>query len=318
MSWRARLAEIAIAGGMVSGCGSGIPGGSCNANPDPCCPQPDGPACQAQLACEAEPTVSCCFHDQSFTASCMAPKCDGLANNDFDGAGPLTRSGTTCSANPAIGCYGQVFDTDIEREGTTAPSPFLCDTPAPGNENLRHGAPAGPSGVSDGQACAQGYAATQIDSPTGPTWTCFALCSPGNAYLGNPLVQLPNGLSPHGCNSVDAVGAFGTPASATDNGEHCVFAWRFGLTAAGVHDVPTNDHLGLCLDHTKLKYSSRGDGFLDTPWPSCASQPLHGDPASHIPDATQMGCVTTTTGGISIVAAAAPLAGLPGVPALRR
>ena len=134
---------------------------------------------------------------------------------------------------------------------------------------------------------------------------------PGEAYLGNPGAQHPNGLAPHRCTTQDASGAFGTPASATDNGEHCVFAWRFSATALGVRDVPTNNTVGLCLDHALLRYSSRGDGFPDTPWPSCASQPLHADPASHVPDAVAMGCVSSTTAGLGIAA----VAGLPVVPA---
>ncbi len=316
MSWRARLAEIAIAGGTLGGCGSGFAGGACNANPDPCCYAPDGTACAAQMACEAAPTVTCCQSDQSLSNACLPATCDPLADNDFDGAGPLVKTGTACGADPAIGCYGANFTSALEYSGGGSDPPdFKCDTPAPGSEMLRHGATA-PGGVDVAAACAPGYTVGLVESGMGVVAKCFALCAPGEAYLGNPAAQQPNGLAPHGCNAQDAVGAFGTPASATDNGEHCVFAWRFSLTAQGVRDVPTNNTVGLCLDHTMLHYASQGGGMLDTPWPSCASQPLHGDPASHVPDAVAMGCVSSTTAGFAV--AAAKLVGLPRVPALER
>jgi hypothetical protein len=44
--WKKRLVELALAGGMaaaISGCGPDVP--LCNANPDPCCYDPQSSAC---------------------------------------------------------------------------------------------------------------------------------------------------------------------------------------------------------------------------------------------------------------------------------
>jgi hypothetical protein len=48
MSWKRRILELSLAGGMLAaaGCGDNGPGiPICNANPDPCCSQPDSQAC---------------------------------------------------------------------------------------------------------------------------------------------------------------------------------------------------------------------------------------------------------------------------------
>ena len=50
MSWKRRLLELSLAGGMVAvtataGCGDGPNIPLCNANPDPCCAQPNSQAC---------------------------------------------------------------------------------------------------------------------------------------------------------------------------------------------------------------------------------------------------------------------------------
>ncbi len=50
MSWKRRLLELSLAGGMLAvaggGCGDNGPKiPLCNANPDPCCAQPESQAC---------------------------------------------------------------------------------------------------------------------------------------------------------------------------------------------------------------------------------------------------------------------------------
>jgi hypothetical protein len=46
MSWKRRLIELTIAGGLLaSGCSDGPTIPVCNANPDPCCSAPDSQAC---------------------------------------------------------------------------------------------------------------------------------------------------------------------------------------------------------------------------------------------------------------------------------
>lgn len=56
MDWRKRLLAIAVAGGggvaiVTAGCAGG---GTCNANPDPCCKIPEGQKCQPRDDCEAD------------------------------------------------------------------------------------------------------------------------------------------------------------------------------------------------------------------------------------------------------------------------
>ena len=43
--WKRRLFELAIAGGLAAGTGCGPGIFACNANPDPCCSEPQSQAC---------------------------------------------------------------------------------------------------------------------------------------------------------------------------------------------------------------------------------------------------------------------------------
>jgi len=248
MSWQRRLAELAAAGGLAvatTGCPAVIPGGTCNANPDPCCSQPDGPACMAQMACIAAPNVTCCQSVQSFDAVCEAPACDPLVEN-------------ACGTDPATGCYYGA--PELQGLHFASPADWKCDVTPTGGTC----APGSISGIVDGTA------------------SCFALCLPGEAYLGNPIAQEPHGVSPHGCAA----------------NEHCVYSWRFEVDIDGVlHRTPTSDTVGVCIDGATLKYDSDNDGYVDTPWPDCETQPLHAT-GSNIPDATMMGCVSSTTAGL--------------------
>jgi hypothetical protein len=282
VGWRRRLVELAAAGGVLASGGcffDSTP--TCNANPDPCCSEPDGPVCAKQHACLAAPTATCCQTDAFCGMSLLA--CDPLADNDFDGNGPLDRPGTAC-AGPAIGCYpNDMFGLQQ----------FECDIALAGAEDLRHGA----SPISsDRNACAQGYVPlTFVDVAGGNTVECHALCAPGEAYLGNPSPQTPNGIAPHRCSPADALGAFGTPASGTTNGEHCMYAWRLiEIQNRFVPADPKFDAFGLCVDHTRFQYDANGDGVPDTAWPACATLPLH-DPTANTVDATALGCVSSTT-----------------------
>ena len=48
MSWKKRILELSLAGGLAASAGCGDTGPHipvCNANPDPCCAQPDSQAC---------------------------------------------------------------------------------------------------------------------------------------------------------------------------------------------------------------------------------------------------------------------------------
>jgi hypothetical protein len=56
-AWRSRLLELALAGGLATGC-YGIP--PCNANPDPCCNNQDPTVCAQDKQCAAAPNATCC------------------------------------------------------------------------------------------------------------------------------------------------------------------------------------------------------------------------------------------------------------------
>ena len=123
---------------------------------------------------------------------------------------------------------------------------------------------------------------------------CIAVCKPGNTYAGNPGTQYPAGQSPHTCSTTDARGTF-DPATATNNGDHCTYSWRFEVDASGVlHRSPTSDTVGFCVDHSKYRYDSNGDGVIDSSdavWPLCASL-ADGSAAA------QFGCVDTMHAGL--------------------
>ena len=132
---------------------------------------------------------------------------------------------------------------------------------------------------------------------------CYAFCKPGDTYMGNPGTQAPVGsaVAPtHRCNQQDAIGNFGTPATTTVNGEHCMYSWYFELDSTGmtVHHSPTSDTVGYCFDHTKYKYDSNGDGMItaaDMAIPTCASLPAT---STTVAAAADFGCVSTTIAGL--------------------
>jgi hypothetical protein len=172
--------------------------------------------------------------------------------------------------------------------------------PAADTGSTRHRQPL-PVGTSKhANTCAPGYAPVfQADSDATTNVDCYALCSPGDSYLG-ATVQHPNGLSPHACNSTDAVGNFGAipDGSPTSNGEHCEYAWRFEVDAADrLHRSDTSDTVGICFDHSKYHYDSNGNGTIDpddAELPPCAALPLTSDVLS----AADLGCVSSTLAGV--------------------
>jgi hypothetical protein len=223
--------------------------------------------------------------------------CNPLDDNDFDGVGTaLTKIGTACATNQ--GCYGLPNDSP--------PTYFTCIAEV--NPALQHRSPCTGGAGGDGCAdvagnpylngCAQGYTPFFRDQEGSTQWDCFAYCRPGNAYLNNPGTQLPNGVSPHACNTTDARGAFGSAADTTTNGEHCMYLWVFEYDMNGVHvPSPTSDTVGICVDHTKYVYDSNNNGTIDgadAHWPACSSLAV-GPLVNGGYDATFFGCVDTAT-----------------------
>jgi hypothetical protein len=247
------------------------------------------PSCPSAQACKTYDGLFANVGSTIVPAGVCVTTCDPLADNDFDGSGSLhTKSGTTCGSDPLVGCYG--IPSAYNR------IPFTCSTPVMGTEHLTHRSVV-PTASQYVNACAPGYTIIFAHDATGSNAVdCYAWCSPGDSYLGAPA-QEPNGVSPHGCNTTDAVGAFGVAASATMNGEHCVYSWLFEIDDQNVlHGSRTSDSVGVCWDHTKYRYDADGDGTPDTAVEACATLPLQ--PAGSGPSAVDWGCVSTSTAGI--------------------
>lgn len=256
------------------------------------CDQNGGtPACGA--------TFTCSVYDglfgqigQAAAAGVCNPVCSPLDDNDFLASG--SRPGTTCASGE--GCYGY--------PNTAQPSSYDCVAEV--NTTLVHrSACTTANGCADASSdpylngCAQGYIPLLDDNNYGSIQVdCIAMCKPGNTYSGNPGTQYPGGQSPHTCTTTDARGTFNV-ASATNNGDQCMFSWLFEVdpdTDMLVRSA-TSDTLGFCIDHSKYKYDSNNDGIIDSTdanWPLCSSLPLT---AASGPQAGDFGCVDSITAG---------------------
>jgi hypothetical protein len=245
------------------------------------------PGCASGSACVTFDGIFANEGSTTTPAGLCQPTCDPLDDNDFDGSGTrFTKIGSGCGSDPTIGCYGV--------PGFTATTFFTCSKPATGTEQLTHRSmiPGSQFFVSD---CMSGYSIAFASDATGSNnIDCYAFCKPGDAYLGNPNPQLPNGVSPHACNTTDALGNFGDipDGGPTSNGEHCVYSWYFETdpTTGAVHHSPTSDTIGYCFDHSKYKYDPTGGANATTIVPPCAALPLA--------KAVQFGCVSTATAGL--------------------
>ncbi|HTL34972.1 MAG TPA: hypothetical protein VL326_17705, partial [Kofleriaceae bacterium] len=164
--------------------------------------------------------------------------------------------------DPGAGCFGSSFAAAAgQLYFPTMPQTFVCDVTPSSN------------------GCSAGQIAGTISGTSG----CFSLCAPGEAYLGFAGTQQPQGVAPHACGA----------------SESCIYSWRFEVDVDGVlHRSATSDTVGICIDHSRLQYDADNDGYVDTPWPSCESQPLHRVTGSYVPDASMMGCVSSTTAGL--------------------
>jgi hypothetical protein len=249
------------------------------------------PMCPANFACSNYEGLFANAGQMSVAGVCD-PSCDPLADNDFDGSGTATKTGSACPA-ANVGCYGYPSSTKPTKWSctgefnTTLVHRSLCTTAA-GCANS--------SGNPYLNGCAQGYLPLMRDMTGGTGIVCEAICKPVNTYLGS--AASPAGAAPHRCNNTDARGMFNT-ATATNNGDHCMFSWLFEIDAMGTFvRSPTSDTVGFCVDHSKYRYDSNGDGVLngsDAFWPLCSSLPDGGGSGS----AGDFGCVDTTHAGVT-------------------
>jgi hypothetical protein len=231
---------------------------------------------------------------ETAVAGVCDPTCNPLTDNDYLGSG--TKTGTAC-AGSNTGCFG--FSSD------SPPTKFSCAGEF--NKTLVHRSPcttaagcANAAGNPFINGCAQGYNPTLIDMTGSMQVVCIATCAPGNTYMGNPGTQAPAGVAPHRCNNNDARGNF-NPATTANNGDHCMYSWLFELDADGnLVRSPFTDTLGYCLDHSKYKYDSNGDGMVnasDANWPLCSSLP-DGFGSGSAVGAADFGCVDSMHAGL--------------------
>jgi hypothetical protein len=78
-----------------------------------------------------------------------------------------------------------------------------------------------------------------------------------------------------------------------------MYSWRFEIDSTGHFTrSPTSDTVGFCVNHSKYRYDSNGDGVIDgndATMPPCESLPLTAP--SGQPTAGDLGCVDTATAG---------------------
>lgn len=253
-----------------------------------CNPAGGTPMCDAQHACQVYDGVF--GVSGSETGGVCDPSCNPLNDNDFDGSGTAhSKPGTACTSDPTIGCYGVPSYTKTTH--------FSCASPAGATALTLHHRNV-ITGTAFLNSCAPGYEIAFSQDATGSNNVdCYAFCRPGDAYLNNPATQLPNGSSPHGCNTTDALGNFGAKPTAVNNGtngEHCMYSWFFEIDDAGNYlPSATSNSVGICWDHTKYKYDSNGDGTADKTIEACTTLPLTSTTGVN---AVTWGCVSTITG----------------------
>jgi hypothetical protein len=262
------------------------------------CDQQGGqPRCDAQHVCVTYRHLFSTGDSTPAAAGVCDVACDPIADNDFDGSGTLTRTGTTCGSNAAVGCYG------YPSFGTPPATGWSCtDDP-----HVKVGQPTGfrhrvqcttANGCADPgptiyvNSCNQGYLPLLAESSMVSTAICVALCVPQNCYLGSCGSNNADRLGAMGnrCNATDRAGTFDTSA----DGEHCRYLWSFEIDDQNNFlRSPTSDTVGFCFDHSKYLYDSNGDGSADAPVPACATLP-DGFGSGGTLGAADVGCVDTT------------------------
>lgn len=246
-------------------------------------------------------------------------KCDPLADNDFDGAGPLTKRATTCSTGE--GCYGSPDGGSEPATRFTCTADFSANIAQP--TGLRHRVQCiednrcidAPGQTPHTNSCNQGYIPLFYESSSVTTVVCTAMCKPvtcslGNCGASNDINRLGN--QPDRCNTQDRIAGpagfyQGNPNDVHPNGEHCQFLWFHEIDSMSGMYVPSDlkDAVGYCFDHSKYPYDSNGDGSLDADLPPCAALPITATgsdktmPLTYF-GAKNLGCVTSDEAGVNM------------------
>lgn len=286
------------------------------------CDQMGGqPACDAQHVCV---TYAGLFDNGASTppsGGVCDLACDPMADNDFDGSGPQTKTGTTCGSNAMAGCYGYPSGGTPPQTGWSCGADINFDVAQP--VGLRHRVQctdtnmcADPGPTIYVNSCNQGYLPLLRESTTVSTAVCTALCKPQNCYgNGNCGSQNVNriGVSTagdtNGCKTPDRVGTFTANATigmVDTGGEHCRYIWSFEIDDQGNFlQSATSNTIGFCFDHSKYLYDSNADNMPDKGLPNCGllntagfSQSMDATMPYTYFGAADLGCVDTTTAGI--------------------
>jgi hypothetical protein len=245
-------------------------------------------------------------------AGACEPACNPLTDNDFDGSGSQTKSGTTCGSAVAAGCYG------IPSAGTPPATGWSCggDLHTNPDKNLRHRAEcttATGCPDTDGtiyvNSCNQGYLPLFRESTAVSTTVCIAMCHPLDCYSGNcGGTGNPNsfGASPRRCKNPDIVTGVG--ANPPTLHEECEYLWREEIDGSGNYlPSATSNTVGFCYDHSQYKYDPTGGNNPTVTLPDCQNLQLHGlDEGSNgdptMPNAyfgaVEFGCVSSTVAGL--------------------
>jgi hypothetical protein len=279
---------------------------------------------------ECDGTHVCVIYSSLFSTGDTTPPaagvcdkaCDPFNDNDFDGAGPLTKTGTTCGSNQ--GCYGYPSYGTAPKTGWSCTRDINIDQAQP--VGLRHRvqctednkcAAAGPKIFTN--SCNQGYLPLLRESSTVSTTICVAMCKPVSCYDGsngncgtNELNRL--GKDDGRCNNQDRISALpfnvtGENSYGHPNGEQCEFLWRREIDPMTGDYLPsdTKDTVGFCFDHSQYQYDSNMDNMVDTLLPPCGAL-VQGfgsgsDPTKPLEywGAADLGCVTSDEAGVNMV-----------------
>ncbi|HEY5920514.1 MAG TPA: hypothetical protein VIV11_02535 [Kofleriaceae bacterium] len=278
-----------------------------------CDNQGGNPMCGSANVCV---TYSGLFGSAPALAGVCDPRCDPLADNDYDGSGALTKTGTVCGTSGTTGCYGYPSFGTPPVTGWSCTNDIHSTLLQP--TGLRHrvrctvaNGCADPGPTVYVNSCNQGYLPLLRESTTVTEVICVALCKPKNCYLGNCGTAAADrlGTAPHRCNTTDRVGTLDNSPAA----EHCAFMWLFETDGNGNFlRSPTSDTVGFCYDHSKYLYDSDGNNTPDAPLPACA-QLMNGfgsgtnpaDPLTYY-GAADLGCVDTTNAGLMFAGKSRP------------
>ena len=306
-------------------CKAGTVCGNYRGGTDVCkalCDQAGGmPECDATHVCVVYSSLFSTGDTTPPAAGVCDKACDPFNDNDFDGAGPLTKTGTTCGSNQ--GCYGYPSYGTAPKTGWSCTRDINIAEAQP--TGLRHRVQctednkcAAPGPKIFTNSCNQGYLPLLRESSTVSTTICVAMCKPVSCYDGSNGHCGTNDINRLGkddgrCNGQDRIGTFdltgGVPQGEHPNGEQCEFLWRREIDSMTGDYLPseTKDTVGFCFDHHQYQYDSNMDNMADTNLPPCAAL-VQGfgsgsDPTKPLEywGAADLGCVTSDEAGVNMV-----------------